>query len=228
MPCPCGTLCQAGHLDKEQGWVELVSDRSLKAWMEAEPTQLGPGQAGHCPSVLPSPGPLPALVGWRLPSGSSCWRRCGVEALGYSAWGSCSGSDRCCKRSGSDVFARESQGEKFLFLVWNNWYFMGTAMPVLVSGAWSYSSQARCTLFPLLCVWFLISGVFNNVDDGTAGVTTLSGRCPFPPPEHLFFASSFSRAWVGWCGRGSWWDNPGRVYLLQPLVMHVRPSGPLL
>lgn len=51
MLCPTGTPCQAGHLDKEQGWLEWVS--SPKAWMEAGPPQLGPRTVLTFPVHLP-------------------------------------------------------------------------------------------------------------------------------------------------------------------------------
>lgn len=81
---PCDALCQAEHLDKEQGWIGRVSGSFVKTWMEAGPTQLGPRKGWALPFSRAFPGSL-ALVICCLPS--CCSRRCKcyrVEVREYS------------------------------------------------------------------------------------------------------------------------------------------------
>lgn len=75
MPCLHGALCQAGPLDREQGWMERVTGSSVSACMEAGPTQLGPRTGWALPFSPAFPSSL-ALVVWCLPSYCSCWCRC--------------------------------------------------------------------------------------------------------------------------------------------------------
>lgn len=196
---PYDALCQADHLDKEQVWIGRVSGSSVKTWMESGPTQLGPRKGWALPFSRAFPGSL-ALVICHLPSCCSRWCRCyRVEVWEYSrVW--------VMTLMVPDVMIglsrmylcvwKAKNAKKFMFLVLNHWDFTGNSMfypvgPGVVSGAY-------CGLSPFLCMWFLVSGIFIDVD--YAGVTTLSCWCSFFLPRTSSFPFSFSSS--GSYGRG--------------------------
>lgn len=83
-----------------------------------------------------------------------------------------------------------------MFLVLTHWYFTGNSMFYPVGPG--VISEAYCGLSPFLCMWFLVSGIFIDVD--YAGVTTLSCWCSFFLPRTSSFPFSFSSS--GSYGRG--------------------------
>lgn len=122
MPCSHGALCQAGRLDQEQDWIEGVSGSSVRAWMKAGPTRLGPRKA-RCWLFSLSLGHLPWSFDTCLPAVHVAMTVPGLKCWGVVMWESwLSDCEQCRGRSESDVLVcRKGKEEKKVHLpVLNN------------------------------------------------------------------------------------------------------------